>query len=99
MMFVARHANGKNSTPICVAIHGAKKGDTCFGLAQAFNLTLDYFKQNNPNLDCDKIFVGQWLCIYVVEQIAEYHAADPSNKKSWKGSILVIQALFCWSKA
>lgn len=47
----------------CDAVHGAKEGDTCFAVAQEFNLTLAQFTAINPNIDCEKVFVGQWLCV------------------------------------
>ncbi|OMP07861.1 Peptidoglycan-binding Lysin subgroup [Corchorus olitorius] len=54
---------GKASKPDCVKVHGAEEGETCFSISQAFNLTADFFNQINPNITCDKIFVGQWLCV------------------------------------
>ncbi|KAL4291335.1 hypothetical protein GQ457_14G000590 [Hibiscus cannabinus] len=53
----------KAFTPTCVSIYAQQDGDTCFSISQAFNLTVDAFLQLNPNLNCDKIFVGEWLCV------------------------------------
>lgn len=49
--------------PVCNDVYGAKQGDTCFAVVQKFNLTPAQFNAINPNLDCDQVFVGQWLCI------------------------------------
>ncbi|KAK8510381.1 hypothetical protein V6N12_011750 [Hibiscus sabdariffa] len=57
------HGKAKAFTPTCVSIYGQQEGDTCFSISQAFNLTVDAFLQLNPNLNCDKIFVGEWLCV------------------------------------
>ncbi|KAK8275488.1 hypothetical protein V6Z12_D10G140600, partial [Gossypium hirsutum] len=57
------HGKAKELTPTCVSIYGQQEGDTCFSITQAFNLTLDFFLQINPNLNCDSIFVGEWLCV------------------------------------
>ncbi|XVE81038.1 hypothetical protein DITRI_Ditri15bG0030900 [Diplodiscus trichospermus] len=57
------HAKAKKLTPTCLSIYGTEEGDTCFSITQAFNLTSDFFNQINPNLNCDQIFVGQWLCV------------------------------------
>ncbi|XVE81039.1 hypothetical protein DITRI_Ditri15bG0031000 [Diplodiscus trichospermus] len=57
------HLKAKKLTPTCLSIYGAEEGDTCFSITQAFNLTSDFFNQINPNLDCDQIFAGQWLCV------------------------------------
>ncbi|OAY81367.1 hypothetical protein ACMD2_16479 [Ananas comosus] len=53
----------KPPTLSCNAVYGVRSGDTCFAIAQQFNLTIGSFSDINPNLDCDKLFVGQWLCI------------------------------------
>ncbi|RRT85340.1 hypothetical protein B296_00002875 [Ensete ventricosum] len=53
----------KTSSPSCKTVYGVKSGDTCFAVAQVFHLTAFEFSAINPNLDCDKLFVGQWLCI------------------------------------
>ncbi|KAM7493464.1 hypothetical protein LguiB_028073 [Lonicera macranthoides] len=47
----------------CDAVYGQEDGDTCFSVAQTFNLSLDSFLEINPNINCDAIFVGQWLCV------------------------------------
>ncbi|KAK3032268.1 hypothetical protein RJ639_037442 [Escallonia herrerae] len=49
--------------PICSKVHGAQTGDTCFSVANAFNLTTEDFNAINPNLNCTRIFVGEWLCV------------------------------------
>ncbi|KAB2062396.1 hypothetical protein ERO13_A10G139000v2 [Gossypium hirsutum] len=62
-LFHYAHGKAKMLTPTCVSIYGQQEGDTCFTITQAFNLTFDFFLQINPNLNCDTIFVGQWLCV------------------------------------
>ncbi|KAF2296244.1 hypothetical protein GH714_037028 [Hevea brasiliensis] len=51
------------STAECDSVYGAEDGNTCESVAQKFKLTLEFFTSINPNLNCDDIFVGQWLCI------------------------------------
>ncbi|KAG6520793.1 hypothetical protein ZIOFF_017853 [Zingiber officinale] len=48
---------------ICDNVHGAVEGDTCFAVAQEFNLTHAQFNAINPNINCNKVFIGQWLYI------------------------------------
>ncbi|KAG8386918.1 hypothetical protein BUALT_Bualt03G0198800 [Buddleja alternifolia] len=48
---------------ICEETYGAAAGDTCFSITTAFNLTTQVFSSINPNLNCDKIFIGEWLCV------------------------------------
>jgi len=54
---------GTPRTPSCEAVHGVKTGETCFSIQKKFNLTPEKFSAINPNLVCDKLFVGQWLCL------------------------------------
>ncbi|KAM3301744.1 hypothetical protein P3S67_016246 [Capsicum chacoense] len=48
--------------PECRRIYAAQAGDTCESIIELFNLTDQDFSSYNPNLNCDKIFVGEWLC-------------------------------------
>ncbi|KAL8235554.1 hypothetical protein R6Q59_016635 [Mikania micrantha] len=50
-------------TPVCTSVIGVKSGDTCFDIAQTFKLSSELFNFFNPNLDCDKLFIGEWICI------------------------------------
>ncbi|KVH96601.1 Peptidoglycan-binding lysin domain-containing protein [Cynara cardunculus var. scolymus] len=56
-----RHA--KQSTLVCNTIYGTRVGDTCSSIIEAFQLTATSFGAINPNLNCNKVFVGEWLCI------------------------------------
>lgn len=47
----------------CGKIYGVQEGDTCFDLEHKYNMTSDLFVLINPNVNCNHIFVGQWLCI------------------------------------
>ncbi|GAA0138970.1 hypothetical protein LIER_00610 [Lithospermum erythrorhizon] len=47
----------------CTQVHGAEVGDTCTTIPQNFGLGAESFLEINPNMNCDNIFVGQWLCI------------------------------------
>ncbi|KAL4188945.1 hypothetical protein AMTRI_Chr08g162940 [Amborella trichopoda] len=44
-------------------VFGVRQNDTCFSVTQLFNLTQTVFEGLDPNLNCDKLFVCQWLCI------------------------------------
>ncbi|KAM3222043.1 lysM domain-containing protein ARB [Capsicum annuum] len=54
---------GTNSALICSKIYGANIGDTCFSIMQQFSVTPESFTTFNPNLNCDKMFVGEWICL------------------------------------
>ncbi|KAL6853865.1 hypothetical protein ACP4OV_019894 [Aristida adscensionis] len=47
----------------CSNVHGVAPGETCFAVGQAAGLTEEQFLAFNPNINCQKIFVGQWLCL------------------------------------
>jgi hypothetical protein len=51
------------STPECDDVVGVASGDTCFTIAQSFNLTAASFDAINPNISCNALFVGQWICV------------------------------------
>ncbi|KAL3509510.1 hypothetical protein ACH5RR_028911 [Cinchona calisaya] len=54
---------GIDTVPSCISVYAAQIGDTCFSVAQQFKLTAEVFSSINPNLVCDNIFAGQWLCV------------------------------------
>jgi hypothetical protein len=58
-------ADAARSVPVlnCQAVHGVRAGETCFAVAQAAGLTVDQFLGFNPNINCEKVFVGQWVCL------------------------------------
>ncbi|XP_019199599.1 PREDICTED: lysM domain-containing protein ARB_03442-like isoform X2 [Ipomoea nil] len=47
----------------CNQVYGQEFGDTCTSIADKFHLSLDSFLALNPNINCNSIFVGEWLCI------------------------------------
>ncbi|KAK1303800.1 hypothetical protein QJS10_CPB11g01013 [Acorus calamus] len=51
------------SAPQCFSVYGVESGNTCFAIRQELNLTAAEFGAINPNLECDKLFPGQWLCV------------------------------------
>ena len=48
---------------VCYSVIGVKSGDTCFDIANNFKLSSKAFESINPNLNCDKLFVGEWICV------------------------------------
>ncbi|QCD84287.1 hypothetical protein DEO72_LG2g4639 [Vigna unguiculata] len=47
----------------CKAVHGVEEGETCTSIFQGFNLQERDFLLLNPNINCNFIFVGQWVCV------------------------------------
>jgi hypothetical protein len=47
----------------CNTVRGVQADETCFSVAQGAGLTQDQFLAFNPNINCAKIFVGQWVCL------------------------------------
>ncbi|KAI4365082.1 hypothetical protein MLD38_021101 [Melastoma candidum] len=53
-----------SQTPLkCSSPYGVQSGDTCFDIAKQAGLDTAQFLAINPNLVCEKLFVGQWVCI------------------------------------
>jgi hypothetical protein len=48
----------------CNKVRGFQAGDTCFDVAVGAGLTQAQFLSFNPNLNCLKVFVGQWVCLH-----------------------------------
>ncbi|KAL6614368.1 hypothetical protein ACP70R_036638 [Stipagrostis hirtigluma subsp. patula] len=47
----------------CSKVHGVREGETCFSVGQAAGLSEEQFLGFNPNINCEKVFVGQWVCL------------------------------------
>ncbi|XP_062223222.1 uncharacterized protein LOC133922073 [Phragmites australis] len=47
----------------CSKVHGVQVTETCFSVAQDAGLTQEQFLGFNPNINCEKVFVGQWVCL------------------------------------
>ena len=47
----------------CNTVHGVQVAETCFSVAQSAGLTQEQFLGFNPNINCEKVFVGQWVCL------------------------------------
>ncbi|KAJ4717582.1 Peptidoglycan-binding lysin domain [Melia azedarach] len=67
LLLVVSLAEGRKlaagSAPQCDLVFGVQEGDTCFGITKQFDLTTEFFNSINPNLNCDALFVGQWVCV------------------------------------
>jgi len=51
---------------ICKKAYGVQERETCFAVAQATGLPLKQFLSFNPNINCDNLFIGQWVCLAAV---------------------------------
>ncbi|KAH7514728.1 hypothetical protein FEM48_Zijuj11G0121300 [Ziziphus jujuba var. spinosa] len=59
------HAVGfkvKDASLQCLQVYAVEAGDTCSLIVEKINTTFDSFLAINPNINCDSIFVGQWVC-------------------------------------
>uniref|UniRef100_J3L4Q1 LysM domain-containing protein n=1 Tax=Oryza brachyantha TaxID=4533 RepID=J3L4Q1_ORYBR len=60
----ARHTDVKAPAALaCNKVHGVQTAETCFSVSQGAGLTQDQFLAFNPNINCAKLFVGQWVCL------------------------------------
>jgi hypothetical protein len=44
-------------------VFGVRAGDTCWAIANDRGLTVDALLKENANLNCDKLIVGQSICV------------------------------------
>ncbi|CAL4961040.1 unnamed protein product [Urochloa decumbens] len=51
---------------ICKIAYGIKERETCFAVAKATRMPLKKFLRFNPNINCDNLFIGQWVCLSAV---------------------------------
>ncbi|MFS8026545.1 putative LysM domain-containing protein [Helianthus anomalus] len=52
-----------NSIVTCNQVIGAQSGDDCTTISKSVKLGLESFLAINPNINCESIFVGQWICV------------------------------------
>ncbi|CAO1943402.1 unnamed protein product [Urochloa humidicola] len=51
---------------ICLKPYGIKEHETCFAVSQTTGLSLKKFLRFNPNINCNNLFIGQWVCLNAV---------------------------------
>ncbi|KAF7038126.1 hypothetical protein CFC21_048344 [Triticum aestivum] len=59
------YAANKKAVPVltCNKVSAVQQGETCSSLAEDAGLTQEDFLGFNPNINCVRIFVGQWVCL------------------------------------
>ncbi|EMS54444.1 hypothetical protein CFC21_036430 [Triticum aestivum] len=59
------YAANKKAVPAltCNKVSAVQQGETCSSLAEDAGLTQEDFLGFNPNINCVRIFVGQWVCL------------------------------------
>ncbi|KAL3740432.1 hypothetical protein ACJRO7_021679 [Eucalyptus globulus] len=53
----------KDSKLECATAYGVRGGDNCTSVAETFSLSPGIFADINPNVDCNDLLLGQWLCV------------------------------------
>ncbi|PRQ53008.1 putative LysM domain-containing protein [Rosa chinensis] len=59
----SRQLGTGNGKPSCDFTYAVKPADTCADVIEDFALDSDFFFSINPNINCDALFVDQWLCV------------------------------------
>ncbi|KAF8766129.1 hypothetical protein HU200_007626 [Digitaria exilis] len=49
---------------VCDKVYGVQERETCFAVSQAEGLPLKKFLRFNPNINCNNLFIGQWVCLH-----------------------------------
>ncbi|KAK1583059.1 hypothetical protein Q3G72_020670 [Acer saccharum] len=47
----------------CEKVYVVRSGDTCTAITQMFKLSPVTFDSINPNLNCNELSPGQWICV------------------------------------
>jgi len=69
MWWVGRPWGESNPPPPRVVCGGhssaviVKTGDTCWSISETYGISLDVLKRENSRIDCDRLQVGQALCV------------------------------------
>ncbi|KAK4714300.1 hypothetical protein R3W88_020207 [Solanum pinnatisectum] len=59
---ILRSTNGASQAiPTCTVIYNVDTGDTCDSIIKSFEA--EKFSSLNPNLNCDNLFVGEYVCL------------------------------------
>ncbi|CAN4104892.1 unnamed protein product [Withania somnifera] len=51
------------AVPTCTTVYNVDTGDTCDNIIKSFALKAKSFSSLNPNLKCDDLFVGEYVCL------------------------------------
>ncbi|XP_059285035.1 uncharacterized protein LOC132038376 [Lycium ferocissimum] len=64
VIFTHSSNNGTSQAiPTCRRVYNVDTGDTCDNIIEFFNLKAEDFSSLNPNLNCDDLFLGEYLCL------------------------------------
>ncbi|KAL3746106.1 hypothetical protein ACJRO7_015112 [Eucalyptus globulus] len=54
---------GREPFLLCHELAQVNSEDTCYAIAQQYESTLDTLYSINPNVNCDDLSIGQYLCV------------------------------------
>ncbi|KAM3222055.1 hypothetical protein P3L10_021325 [Capsicum annuum] len=57
------NSEASQAIPTCTTIYNVDTGDTCNNIIKLFDLRAKDFSSLNPNLNCDDLFVGEYVCL------------------------------------
>ncbi|KAL7605103.1 hypothetical protein Lser_V15G16574 [Lactuca serriola] len=60
---IVRGLKETNAIVSCNQVTGVESGDDCTSISESFKLTLQSFLAINPNINCNSMFVDQWVCV------------------------------------
>ncbi|XP_038712837.1 lysM domain-containing protein ARB_03438-like [Tripterygium wilfordii] len=47
----------------CVTFYGVESGNTCDSIIDYYKSNAEAFYHYNPNINCEDLFIGQWVCV------------------------------------
>ncbi|PHT43286.1 hypothetical protein CQW23_17311 [Capsicum baccatum] len=60
---LASNSEASQAIPTCTTVYNVDTGDTCNSVIKSFDVNAELFSSLNPNLNCNDLFVGEYLCL------------------------------------
>ncbi|MCD7472369.1 hypothetical protein HAX54_013593 [Datura stramonium] len=62
-ILISNNGTSSQAIPTCTAVYNVDTGIICDNIIKSFDLKAEDFSSLNPNLNCDDLFVGEYLCL------------------------------------
>ena len=90
--------SSSSSTPpsLCRSLKTIVAGDTCYNIWTTSNLSQDQFLSQNPGISCDKLQIGQKVCVDQIPISSYQNTASTNNSSSCTSSKTIVAGDTCF---